>query len=141
MLQSADTAITRRGVLRLARRAIRREQREALAAAKREGVMTWQSAELLCCDWMKRNGFRDAKCTAQGADGGVDVVSRKAVAQVKYHAKPVGVSEIQRIFGIARSEGKQALFFSNNGFTPKARTWAHENGVVLYRFPPFARIH
>lgn len=57
--------------------------------------MTWQAAEELACKWMRRHGYADAKLTSGGADGGIDVMSRRAVAQVKHHAKPVGISEMQ----------------------------------------------
>jgi uncharacterized Zn finger protein (UPF0148 family) len=102
--------------------------------------LTWQQAELLTRDWMRKNGYRDAHLTGSGSDGGVDVTSAKAVAQVKYHAKPVGLGEMQRIYGIAQSTRKKALFFSSAGYTPKALQWARGHGIETYRFPPVARV-
>lgn len=101
---------------------------------------TWQEAEQLACTWMRENGYRDARLTRQGADNGIDVVSKKAVAQVKFHAQPVGVAEMQRILGIAHGMNRKALFFSHRGYTPKALAWALQHGVALYTFPPVTRV-
>jgi hypothetical protein len=98
--------------------------------------MTWQGAEVLARDWMKQNGFRDATLTAAGADGGVDVISTKAFAQVKHHATPVGLAEMQRLYGIAQSTGKLPLFFSSAGFTPKAIGWADTHNIACFAMPP-----
>ncbi|MBT1194040.1 MULTISPECIES: restriction endonuclease [Rhodococcoides] len=102
--------------------------------------MTWQAAEELACKWMRRHGYTDAKLTAGGADGGIDVLSRRAVAQVKHHAKPVGISEMQRIHGIAASTRKKALFFSASGFTPKALAWAKKHRIECYTYPKVTRV-
>jgi HJR/Mrr/RecB family endonuclease len=123
----------------------RRGQRRAVARtlldeATASAAMTWQQAELLALDWMVRNGYRDAALTRGGADGGVDITSRRAIAQVKHHAKPVGLGELQRMSGIAVSMKRPALFFSSAGYTPKATEWARRHGVELYQFPPVRRI-
>lgn len=93
-------------------------------------LKTWQDAELFAEQWMQQNGYPDAHRTPPGADGGVDVVSRDAVCQVKHHAKAVQLSEIQRLAGIASHEGKQAIFFSLNGYTAKAKAWGQQAGVI-----------
>jgi len=86
--------------------------------------MSWRVAEAIVRDWMKQNGYRDARLTPSGPDGGVDVVASGAVAQVKHHAKPVRLPEVQRIYGIAVAERKKALIFGSAGFTAAAREWA-----------------
>jgi Restriction endonuclease len=58
---------------------------------------------------------------------------------VKHHAKPVGVGEVQRLFGISQAEGKVPLFFSANGFTPAAAKWAQDHKVECYVYPPVRR--
>jgi hypothetical protein len=83
---------------------------------------------------MRHLGFDDARCTGAGTDGGVDVRSREAVAQVKAQLAPVGRPELQALYGIARSEGRQALFFSLMSYTAAALNWADEVGMALYRF-------
>lgn len=108
---------------------------QALASSS----LTWQQAEHVALDWMVKNGYRDASLTKGGADGGIDITSRKGVAQVKHHVKPVGLGEMQRIFGIAQATGRKALFFSSAGYTPKAKQWAREHAISLYRFPPVRR--
>jgi hypothetical protein len=86
MFQQGTVTFTRRGAQRVARREIIRNVKQATD-------MSWQDAELVVCDWMKMHGYLDARLTTSGADGGVDVVSRRAVAQVKHHLKPVGIRE------------------------------------------------
>lgn len=102
--------------------------------------MSWEQAEVLVRDWMRKNGYRDAALTPQGADGGVDITSWKAIAQVKHQIKPVGLPAIQRTYGIALTTRRKALFFSSSGYTPKAREWARQHGVVLHVYPPVRRL-
>lgn len=101
---------------------------------------TWSEAEQAACSWMRSHGYRDAKLTGPGADGGVDVISRKAVAQVKFQAKRVGLSEVQRLFGICRSQDKAGLFFSSAGYSPKALEFARAHDIQTFVFPPVRRI-
>ena len=83
---------------------------------------------------MRSFGFEDARCTAPGTDGGVDVRSREAVAQVKAQLTPVGRPELQALYGVARSEGRRPLFFSLMSYTAAAMAWADEVGMALFRF-------
>jgi hypothetical protein len=101
------------------------------------GVRTIRSpddAEQVAAEWMRHLGFGDARCTGAGMDGGVDVRSRDAVAQVKAHLTPVGRPELQALYGVARSEGRRPLFFSLMSYTAAALSWADEVGMALYRF-------
>ena len=91
-------------------------------------------AEQVAAEWMRHLGFEDARCTGAGTDGGVDVRSREAVAQVKAQLTPVGRPELQALYGVARSEGRQSLFFSLMSYTAAALTWADEVGMPLFRF-------
>lgn len=140
---------TQRGAVKKARRAIR-EQAERISVTASVhiqksppdplGGMTWQEAEVAACNWMRLHGYWGARLTPKGADGGIDIVSPVAIAQVKHHAKPVGLGEMQRIHGIARSVHKRALFFSFAGFSPKAREWARAHRIKMYRYPPFRKV-
>jgi len=94
----------------------------------------------VCCEWMSGNGYRDARLTGPGADGGVDITSRKAIAQVKHHTSAVGLAEIQRLYGIATASGKNALFFSRSGYTKSATAWARTHGIKCFRYPPVAPV-
>lgn len=48
--------------------------------------LTWQQVEHACCMWMRANGYPDVRLTRFGADGGIDIESREAVAQVKHQS-------------------------------------------------------
>jgi hypothetical protein len=91
-------------------------------------------AEQVAAEWMRHLGFDDARCTGAGIDGGVDVRSRGAVAQVKAQLSPVGRPELQALYGVARSEGRRPLFFSLMSYTAAAVGWADEVGMALFRF-------
>ena len=83
---------------------------------------------------MRHLGFDDARCTGAGTDGGVDVRSQRAIAQVKAQLTPVGRPELQALYGVARSEGRQPLFFSLMSYTAAALAWADEVGMARVRF-------
>jgi hypothetical protein len=85
---------------------------------------------------MRHHGFRDARITRSGPDGGVDIVSASAVAQVKWHVKMVGLGEIQRLYGIAQAENKAGLFFSLGGFSRAAIAWADQHGIAAFTLDP-----
>jgi hypothetical protein len=91
-------------------------------------------AEQVAAEWMRHLGFDDARCTGAGTDGGVDVRSREAVAQVKAQLTPVGRPELQALYGVARSEGRRPLFFSLMSYTAAALSWADGVGMALFRF-------
>src|SRR5205814_6276880 len=91
-------------------------------------------AEEVAAEWMHRLGFGDARCRGGGTDGGVDVRSQGAVAQVKAQLTPVGRPELQALYGVARSEGRRPLFFSLMSYTAAALGWADEVGMALFRF-------
>jgi len=91
-------------------------------------------AEQVAAEWMRHLGFHDARCAGAGTDGGVDVRSGEAVAQVKAQLTPVGRPELQALYGVARSEGRRPLFFSLMSYTAAALAWADEVGMALFRF-------
>ncbi|MGW0708412.1 restriction endonuclease [Streptomyces sp. NPDC002643] len=93
-----------------------------------------RDAELIAAEWMRYLGFADATATPVGADGGIDVVSEEAVAQVKLEGKATGRPTVQQLHGVAVNEGKTGVFFSAAGYTPQARTWAETSGTALFRF-------
>lgn len=101
--------------------------------AHRIEVNEWEDAERLAEKHMQYLGYTDARRTNAGADGGVDVESRRAVAQVKDQSNPVGRHLIQQLYGVARSQNKKAIFFARR-YAPQAVGWARENDVKLYQF-------
>lgn len=106
---------------------------KALGAGART-IRSPDDAEQVAAEWMRHLGFADARCTGAGTDGGVDVRSRAAVAQVKAQLSPVGRPELQALYGVARSEGRQPLFFSLMSYTAAAVAWADQVAMPLFRF-------
>lgn len=156
---SGTSTMTRRGAVRVFEREMKKRQKDkakiaddrraqrlrattvfaaqavAKAAALKE--MTWQEAEHAACDWMQRNGYLDAAVTASGPDGGVDILSRTAIGQVKHHGRPVGLAEVQRLSGISTHEGKKAFLFAASGVTKSALALANKAHVTCVIYPPF----
>lgn len=95
-----------------------------------------EGAETLAADWMKHLGALDVRVTRFTNDGGVDVVSRNHVAQVKHQMGSVGRPEIQQITGIAAVEKKQAVFFTTARYSYEAQSFADESRVGLFVMNP-----
>jgi hypothetical protein len=117
------------------RAAAEREQLARELRAREEGrsVVDWKSAERAAA-WFMENELRlwNVRLTPPGADGGVDVLAKGIVAQVKCQTAKVGRAQIQQLKGAAGRRG--ALFFAV-GDTPYSRhaiEWADENGVGLF---------
>jgi hypothetical protein len=58
------------------------------------------------------------------------------VAQVKMHMVPIGRPDIQRLYGVAQTEGAVSVFFSLTDYTRDAKAWADQVGMALFRFSP-----
>jgi hypothetical protein len=98
--------------------------------------MDFKEAERAALAWMRSLGYVDAKLTKGGADGGIDVESATAVAQVKAEQNPTGRPAVQKIRGAATNLGREALFFATAGYTRQASVWADEAGVALFELRP-----
>lgn len=97
-------------------------------------VGTWEEAERLAAWHMTCLGFSDAVVTASGNDGGIDVRSGQAVAQVKYYAQsPVGAPAVQQLRGAAYDR-QWAIFYSLSPYTAAAREFADSSGVALFAY-------
>lgn len=96
--------------------------------------------EFICANWLRFWGESGVVVTQKSGDGGLDVVSAKFGAQVKFYSdKPVGRPEIQQLYGAASGNGLQPLFFAySNGYTPQALEWAQQTGVGCFRFIPIS---
>lgn len=80
-------------------------------------------------------GFRDVELTRNGSDGGLDVVSRSAVAQVKREVKQVGRPLLQQLRGArGRHDDRQPIFYAASGYTEPATDYAYWNLVALFTF-------
>ncbi|MFF7975795.1 restriction endonuclease [Streptomyces sp. NPDC007905] len=93
-----------------------------------------RDAELAAVDWMRYLGFTDAAATPVGADGGIDVLAERAVAQVKKEGSRTTRPTVQQLHGVATAKQRAALFFSMAGYTPPAITWATQQDVALFQY-------
>lgn len=91
-------------------------------------------AEYAAAIFMREIGYPDATPTKASGDNGIDVYSTEAVAQVKWHSKPVGRPDIQSLVGSASviHDGKALLFFSRVGFSRDATEFADRMGIRLF---------
>lgn len=94
-----------------------------------EQGVSHEEYEAYCCLVMHHWGYMDAETTRYTQDGGVDIFSNDFVVQCKHVAGTVGAPDVQRIFGIAASKGKQALIFSAGSFSKAALKFANDAGV------------
>lgn len=96
-------------------------------------VTTPKQAELNAAAQMISWGYLDAASPLHGADGGIDVRSSKALAQVKFRGVKAGRPEIQNLYGAAAGESSKALmFFDFKGYSPQAVEYANQMGIGLY---------
>ena len=93
---------------------------------------TDREAEFLARDWMLYLGAGGSKVSSATRDGGMDVISKHFVAEVKHHASPVPPAMVRQIFGAAVAEQKQALFFALSGYSTAAIEFAERTGVALF---------
>jgi hypothetical protein len=101
------------------------------------GIPTAADFEEMAARQMRDLGYADATVTGGGSDGGIDVLSTNAVAQVKAHMKPVGRPDIQRLHGVSTQSRRAGLFFSLQGYTPQAEDYATSAGIALFKFTDF----
>ncbi|MEV5786746.1 restriction endonuclease [Streptomyces sp. NPDC052287] len=109
--------------------------RPAIASAppSRRQIQSWQDAEHNAAAWMRHWGFSDAQAKPGGADGGIDVRSRRALGQVKYQAAAVGRPELQNLFGArGRDMEKQLCFFTGSSYAATAVEYADTNSIALF---------
>lgn len=70
-------------------------------------ITTPHQAELNAADKMKSWGFTDAVATTGGTDGGIDVRSSRALAQVKWKGGAAGRPEMQQLYGVRGTDTKE----------------------------------
>ncbi|GAA3513425.1 restriction endonuclease [Georgenia daeguensis] len=104
----------------------------AEGVAREDTVWTFSQVERLAAKVMRQFGARDAAVTRLSGDGGIDVESHYAVAQVKHWAARVPPAEITYFAEVAARAGKLALFFSTSGYSPGAVRVADEGDVALF---------
>jgi hypothetical protein len=97
-------------------------------------IDSWQSAETNAAEWMRFFGFHDARVTQGGSDGGIDVRSSGALAQVKYEARQVGRPQLQMLVGARGNLERALLFFTGSGYSATALAYANEMGIALFKY-------
>ncbi|MBB1013026.1 restriction endonuclease [Dietzia kunjamensis] len=100
------------------------------------GPITPREAEFVAAGIMRDHlGFKDARVTTASGDGGVDVVAKQAVAQVKHWGSQVGRPAIQQLYGARGIDhSKKMIFFCSGGYSRQAVAYADEVGVALFTF-------
>lgn len=69
------------------------------------------------------------------ADGGVDIRTTRALAQVKYQAFNVGRPELQKLFGArGHASEKQLIFFTGSDYASTAVAYGNEHDIALFRY-------
>jgi hypothetical protein len=97
-------------------------------------IYDWKQAEQFAADVLRSCGFRGARTTQSGADGGVDVRGPGVLAQVKHLHGAVGRPDVQKLRG-ARGDGSESLhFFSLSGYSAQAIAEAERLQVALWRY-------
>jgi Restriction endonuclease len=97
-------------------------------------IRTARDAEENAAAVLRWLGHTDARTTRVGTDGGIDVESASAVAQVKMEGIPTARPTIQALYGVATAEGKQGIFFALAGYTAQALEWADRVDLPLFTF-------
>lgn len=105
------------------------------------GPITPRDAEYVAASIMRDHlGFKDARVTTASSDGGVDVRSREAIAQVKHWGSTVGRPAVQQLYGARGADhSKKMIFFCSGGYSRQAIQYADEVGMALFVFDAVGR--
>lgn len=106
---------------------------QAKPAAPTRHISSWREAEEWAAWHLRTLGFADATVTRASSDGGLDVASRQAAAQVKHHRQPAGSPVVQQLQGAAHGY-ETKVFYCLSGFTPAAKAFALESGIALFSY-------
>lgn len=97
-------------------------------------IKTPWDAEEYAAEVMCAMGFTNVLVSSAGPDGGIDVASEEALAQVKLEGRASTREQLQRLTGITLTRGTTALFFSLAGYTKSALEWAEATDMALFEF-------
>src|SRR5215831_16407812 len=99
--------------------------------------MDWREFEMLTSEAFRLQGFSVTETAKPGADGGVDIVLRKAgetfLVQCKHwRASKVPVETVRELYGLMASHGAAGGFVVTSGrFTDDAKAFAEGRNVRL----------
>ncbi|NHE67795.1 restriction endonuclease [Rhodococcus sp. D-46] len=100
-------------------------------------ITTPHEAELNAAEVMKSWDYLDAVATTGGADGGIDVSSKRALAQFKWKGAAASRPEMQQLFGSRGTDtSKELFFFAASRYTKDAVTYADQVGMRLFVYDP-----
>lgn len=100
-------------------------------------IRSAHEAELNAAEKMREMGYTDAVAMPAGPDGGIDVKSSRAIAQVKWRGGQTGSPDIQNLFGArGTNQDVDMLFFSAAGYSKSAQRYADDLGVMLFTYDP-----
>lgn len=106
-----------------------------------EYIRTAGQAEDNAAAQMRALGYVDARAVPAGRDGGIDVVSAGALAQVKWKSSVAGRPELQRLYGARADDlSKDLLFFASAGYSDPALSWADLHNMSLFTYEPTGQI-
>ncbi|WP_160142802.1 restriction endonuclease [Cellulomonas algicola] len=99
-------------------------------------VLTPREAEEMAAHHMRQLGHPDASANpGRGADGGLDVTARHALAQVKFRGGRAGRPDLQRLYGARADRTDLELwFFTGPGYSDEAVEYADRHAMVLFTF-------
>jgi len=125
-------------VLSVVRRRRRNQLHEhAQTGAEAIAGMSWAEFEVLVGEAFRRRGYQVVETGGGGADGGVDLVLRKAGEKVfvqckQWKAYKVGVNVVRELAGVMAVHGAVHGFVVTSGrFTPEAEAFARQAKVSL----------
>lgn len=103
-------------------------------------IKTPHEAELNAQDQMRSWGYLDAVATTGGADGGLDVRSSRALAQVKWKGGVTGRPDVQNLYGARGAGTQQLFFFSASGYSDQAVEYANQVNILLMTYDPLGAV-
>src|SRR5664280_2179437 len=96
-------------------------------------IQSARDAELNAADQMRYLGYTDATAMPVGPDGGIDVFSKNALAQVKWKRSVASRPDMQRLYGARGAQThKQLYFFALAGYSRHAVEYANANNISLF---------
>lgn len=100
-------------------------------------IATALEAEENAAAQMRALGYLDAQVTDAGPDGGIDVASERAIAQVKWRGAAVGRPDLQNLVGARGNDHHlDLLFFAASAYTEAARAYAEAMAIALFTYDP-----
>ncbi|MCU1452688.1 MAG: hypothetical protein JWN46_834, partial [Acidimicrobiales bacterium] len=90
---------------------------------------------------MRWLGWPDAELVRSRRDGLLYLRADRAFAQVRAEPMAVPVQIVRQVAERGRSAGLQAIVFSWGGFTPKAKDFARQAEIPLFRLSPTGEAH